>query len=165
MSSYSAGISGARKFDCYLFNPKTGVQLENDRGISMKNDRLHTERRQHKRYQVQRNAFVLLRDGYMNPGQITEISLGGMVFRHNCRNGTSPGAADIDIMVADFTDAFLIRNLPIKAVSERAISGENPIESTGLRKQVVRFGSLSSNQTSRLKYFMRFYTSGSVWSK
>ena len=138
------------------------IQLENERGISMKNDRLHTERRQHKRYQVQRNAFVLLRDGFMNPGQITEISLGGMAFRYNCRNGNSPGASEIDIMVADFTDAFLIRNLHIKAVSQREISEENPIGSTRLRKQVVRFGSLSSNQTSRLKYFMRFYTSGSV---
>ena len=142
------------------FGPVNGY--ENERGISMKNDRLQTERRQHQRYQVQRNAFVLLRDGFMNPGQITEISLGGMAFRHNCRNGNSAGASEIDIMAADFADAFLIRNLPIKAVSERAISEENPIESTRLRKQVVRFGSLSPNQTSRLKYFMRFYTSGSV---
>jgi hypothetical protein len=136
--------------------------LENERGISMKNDRLHTERRQHKRYQVQRNAFVLLRDGFMNPGQITEINLGGMVFGYNCRNGNSPGASEIDIMVADFTDAFLIRNLHIKAVSEREISEENPIGATRLRKQVVRFGSLSPNQKTRLKYFMRFYTSGSA---
>jgi hypothetical protein len=98
----------------------------------------------------------------MNPGQITEISLGGMVFGYNCRNGNSPGASEIDIMVADFTDAFLIRNLHIKAVPERAFPEENPIGSTRLRKQVVRFGSLSPNQTSRLKYFMQFYTSGSV---
>jgi len=136
--------------------------LENERGISMKNDRLHTERRQHKRYQVQKNVFVLSRNEFMNPGQITEISLGGMVFRYNCRNGNSPGVSEIDIMTADFTDAFLIRNLHIEAVSDCAISEENPIGSTRLRKQVVRFGSLSPNQTSRLKYFIRFYAYGSV---
>ena len=87
ISSISAGIFGARKFDCFLFILKNRVLLENERGISMKNDRLHTERRQHKRYQVQRNAFVLLRDGFMNPGQITEISLGGLAFRYNCVDG------------------------------------------------------------------------------
>jgi hypothetical protein len=128
----------------------------------MKNDRLHTERRKHQRYQVQRNAFVLLRNESMNPGQITEISLGGMVFRYNCRNGNSPGASEIDIMLADFTNAFLIRNLHVNALSDRAISEENPIGSTRSRKQVVRFGRLTPNQTSRLKYFIRFYTSGSV---
>ena len=127
----------------------------------MKNDRLHTERRKHQRYQVQRNAFVLLRNESMNPGQITEISLGGMVFRYNCRNGTSPGASEIDIMLAGFTDAFLIRNLHIKAVSDCGISEETPIGLTRLRRQVVSFGMLTPIQTSRLKFFIRFYTCGS----
>ena len=85
-----------------------------------------------------------------------------MAFRYNCKNGNSPGASEIDIMLADFTDAFLIRNLHIKAVSDRVASEENPIGLTRLRKQVVKFGSLTQTQTSRLKYLIRFYTSGSV---
>ena len=128
----------------------------------MKNDRLQTERRQHQRYRVQKSAFALLRNESTYSGQITEISLGGMAFRYNCRNGNSPGASEIDIMLADFTDAFLIRNLHIKAVPDRGISEKNPIGLTRLRKQVVKFGSLTPTQTSRLKYLIRFYTSGSV---
>jgi len=128
----------------------------------MKTDRLHTERRQHQRYQVQKNAFALLRNESTYSGQITEISLGGMAFRYNCRNGNSPGASEIDIMLTDFTDAFLIRNLHIKAVSDRGMSEENPIGLTRLRKQVVKFGNLTPTQTSRLKYLIRFYTSGNV---
>ena len=127
----------------------------------MKNDRVQTERREYKRYQVQKNAFALLRNEFNNPGQITEISLGGMVFKYICRNGKSPGASEIDILLSDFTDAFLIRNLHIKAVSDCGISEETPIGSTRLRKQVVSFGSLTPIQTSRLKFFIRFYTSGS----
>ena len=137
-------------------------QIEYEGGIIMKNNRPVTERRAYTRYPVQKNAFVILRNGSMNPGQITEISLGGMVFRNICKNGNSPGASEIDIMLADFTDAFVIRNLHVKAVSDRQISEENPISSTRLRKQVIRFGSLTPIQRSRLKYFIRFYTSSSV---
>ncbi len=127
----------------------------------MENDRLQTERREYKRYQVQKNAFALLRNEFNNPGQITEISLGGMVFQYICRNGKTPGASEIDILLSDFTDAFLIRNLHIKAVSDCGICEETPIGLTRLRKQVVSFGGLTPIQTSRLKFFIRFYTCGS----
>ena len=127
----------------------------------MENDGLQTERREYKRYQVQKNAFALLRNEFNNPGQITEISLGGMVFQYICRNGKTPEASEIDILLSDFTDAFLIRNLDIKAVSDCGISEETPIGSTRLRRQVVSFEMLTPIQTSRLKFFIRFYTSGS----
>ena len=138
------------------------VKFEYKRGIIMKNDQPNSERRAYKRYPVQKNAFVILRNGSVNPGQITEISLGGMVFRNICKNGNSPGASEIDIMLADFTDAFVIRNLHVKAVPNRRISEDNTIGSTRLRKQVICFGSLTAIQRSRLKYFIRFYTSSSV---
>ena len=64
----------------------------------MKNDRPHTERRQHQRYRVQKNAFALLRNESIHPGQITEISLGGMVLQYNYKNGNSPEASEIDII-------------------------------------------------------------------
>jgi hypothetical protein len=125
----------------------------------MKNDRSKTERRAYKRYPVQKNAFVILRNGSINAGQITEISLGGMVFRNICKNGSAPGACEIDIMLADFTDAFVIRNLHVQSVADRGISEKLPIGSTQLKKQAIRFGNLSPGQTSRLKYFIQFYTS------
>lgn len=148
----------------FALHPTAKVKFENERGIIMKNDRSQTERRAYRRYPVQKNAFVILRNGSMNSGQITEISLGGMVFRNICKNGNSPGASEIDIMLADFTDAFVIRNLHVNAVSDRGISEEPPVGSTRLRKQVISFGNLTPSQTSRLKYFIRFYTSSSVWS-
>ena len=103
---------------------------------------------------------------YNNPGQITEISLGGMVFQYICRNGktpgaSEPGASEIDILLSDFTDAFLIRNLHINPVSDCGIFAETPIGPKRLRKQVVSFGNLTPIQASRLKFFIRFYTCGS----
>ena len=138
------------------------VKFENERGINMKNDRFFAERRQHRRYQVKRNAYALLRNEFTDAGQITEISLGGMVFRYIYRNRGTPLALKIDILLLDLTDAAIIRNLHIRAVSDRGISQENPIESTQMKKQVVRFGSLTPIQTSRLKNFIRFYATGSV---
>ena len=125
----------------------------------MKIDRSKSERRAYKRYPVQKNAFVILRNGSLNAGQITEISLGGMVFRNICKNGSPPGASEIDIMLADFTDAFVIRNLHVKSVVDRGTSEKPSLGSTQLRKQAVRFGNLSPSQASRLKYFIQFYTS------
>ena len=128
----------------------------------MKSDRLNTERRQHQRYRVQNNAFALLRNESICPGQITEISLGGMAFQYTSKNGGSPAASEIDIISANFTEAVLLRHLDIKTVSDTDISEENAGGSAKLRKQVVRFGNLTRSQMSRLKYFIRGYSSGQV---
>ena len=128
----------------------------------MKDDRLHPERRQHQRYRVQKNAFAFLRNESICPGQITEISLGGMAFQYTSKNGGTPAASEIDIISADYTEAILLRHLDIKTVSDTAISEENAVESSKLRKQVVRFGNLSLGQMSRLEYFIRGYSSGCV---
>jgi hypothetical protein len=128
----------------------------------MKNDRMQTERRQHQRYRVQKNALALLRNKSIYPGHITEISLGGMVFQYHSRNGKTPEASEIDIISANYTEAVLIRHLGIKLVSDLAVSGKKAGEATRLRKQVVRFGKLSQSQRSRLKYFIRAYSSSCV---
>ena len=125
----------------------------------MKNDRLHTERRQYQRYRVQKNAFAFLRNKSIYPGHITEISLGGMALQYHSRNGKAPEASEADILSANYTEAVLIRHLDIKTVSDLAICEKKAGESTQLRKQVVRFGNLSRSQISRLKYFIRAYSS------
>lgn len=128
----------------------------------MKNDRMHTERRQHERYRVQKNALALLRNKSIYPGHITEISLGGMVFQYHSRNGKTPEASEIDILSANYTEAVLIRQLGIKTISDLAVSEKKIGESTQLRKQTVRFGKLSRSQRSQLKYFIRAYSSSRV---
>ena len=128
----------------------------------MKDDRLHPERRQHQRYRVQKNVFAFLRNESIYPGQITEISLGGMVFQYNSKNGSSPEASKIDIVSADYTEAVLIRHLDIQKVSDLAVSKENSNGSGPLRKQIVRFGNLTRSQRSRLQHFIRGYSSGCV---
>ncbi len=123
---------------------------------------MHTERRQHQRYRVQKNAFAFLRKESVDPGQITEISLGGMVFQYKSGNGTTPEASEIDIISANYTEAILLRHLDIKMVSDTVISEENTAGSSKLRKQVVRFGNLTRSQMSRLKFFIRSYNSGCI---
>ena len=125
----------------------------------MKNDRHPTERRQHQRYRVRKNAFALLRNESIHPGKITEISLGGMAFQYNCKNSHSPEAAEIDIVSADYTEAVLIRHLDIKKVSDLAVTKENANGSGQLRKQIVRFGNLTRSQRSRLNHFIQDYSS------
>ena len=128
----------------------------------MKNDRTRTERRQHRRYRVQKNALALLRNKSIQPGHITEISLGGMAFLYNSSNGQAPEASEIDIISANYTEAVLIRHLGIKTVSDLAVSEKNAEGSTQLRKQAVRFGNLSRSQRSKLKNFIQAYSSSCV---
>jgi len=82
-----------------------------------------------------------------------------MVFQYHSRNGKTPEASEIDIISANYTEAVLIRQLGIKTISDLAVSGKKAGESTQLRKQAVRFGKLSRNQRSQLKYFIRAYSS------
>ena len=128
----------------------------------MKNDRIYTERRQHQRYRVQKNALALLRNESIYPGHITEISLGGMVFQYNSRNGKTPEASEIDIISANYTEAVLIKHLGIKTVSDLAVSEKKAGEPTQLRKQAVSFGKLSRSQRSKLKYFIQAYSRSCV---
>jgi c-di-GMP-binding flagellar brake protein YcgR len=128
----------------------------------MKNDRMQTERRQHQRYRVQKNALALLRNKSIYPGHITEISLGGMVFQYHSRNGKTSEASEIDIISANYTEAALIRHLGIKTISDLAVSEKKAGEATQLRKQAVRFGKLSRSQRSQLKNFIRTYSSSRV---
>ncbi len=85
-----------------------------------------------------------------------------MAFQYTSKNGGSPAASEIDIISADYTEAILLRHLDIQKVSDTAISEENAVGSSKLRKQVVRFGNLSRGQMSRLEYFIRGYSSGCV---
>jgi len=85
-----------------------------------------------------------------------------MAFQYTSKNGGTPAASEIDIISADYTEAILLRHLDIKTVSDTAISEENAVESSKLRKQVVRFGNLAIGQMSRLEYFIRGYSSGCV---
>ena len=128
----------------------------------MKTDRTHTDRRQHQRYRVQKNALALLRNTSIHPGHITEISLAGMAFQYHSNNGKTPEASEIDIISANYTEAVLIRHIGIKTVSDLAISKKIVEGSTHLRKHVVRFGTLSRSQKSKLKHFIEAYSSGRV---
>ena len=135
------------------------VFLITERRINMKTDRVYTERRQHPRYRVQKNALALLRNESIHPGKITEISLGGMVFQYNSKNGHAPEASEIDIISADYTQALLIRHLDIEKVADLAVSKENVNGSGQMRKQIVRFGNLTRSQRSRFKHFIQGYSS------
>jgi hypothetical protein len=85
-----------------------------------------------------------------------------MALQYHSRNGKTPEASEADIISANSTEAVLIRHLRLSTVSDFAISEKNAEGSTQLRKQVVRFGKLSRSQKSRLKYFIRAYSSGCV---
>jgi hypothetical protein len=133
--------------------------MKNERDMNMEKNCLLTERRQHQRHRVQKNAFAIVGNESMHPGQITEISLSGMVFQYNSTNGSFPEATKVDILSANYTEALLIRNLNIKTISDLVISEEDANGSAQLRKQAISFGDLTRRQKSRLKYFIQFYSS------
>ncbi len=125
------------------------------------------ERRQHKRFLVNDNAFAVLRPrsdilGQVIDivGQIVDISWGGLMFRYIASENRSHEPFELDIVLAG--DDFRLLKIPFKAVSDMNMENELSFSSTTMRRQGVQFGALTHNQNDQLEYFIRNHTTGAV---
>ena len=139
------------------------------------------ERRIRKRYQVQTGTFAVLRSTSIELSKIKDMSMGeiafavikskpikmgqvinisrdGLAFHYIDRQGGSNGLFKMDILFAP--DAFYLDRLLFKPVFDFEIETEIPFNSFTVRKCGVQFGELSSQQRSRLEYFISKHTIG-----
>jgi hypothetical protein len=137
------------------------------------------ERRNHQRYEVQPGTFAVLRSTSIElskikdmsmgeiafavikskpikMGQIINISKDGLAFHYIDRQGASNSLFKMDILFAQ--DAFYLDRLLFKPIFDVEIDTDIPLNSFAIRKCGVQFGELSSQQHSRLEYFIRNHT-------
>ena len=118
------------------------------------------ERRKHGRFQVKNGAFAVLGAVFwphstQKLGQIKDISMGGLAFSYMAREELSDESVRLGIFLAE--NRFHLREIPFETIWDVETEKE-PFSSITMRRCGVRFGKLTPNQISELKYFIRNHT-------
>jgi len=144
-----------------------------DRDDSNKEKRV--EHRYHKRFQLNEDAFALIRSIFAGPlniqgksmgciacavfnarparlGKIENISMGGLMFHHVGSKAQLSKALVLDILLADC--GFYLANMPYKTITDVVIPEDVPDESIEMRQVRLQFQNLNANQQTRLKDFI-----------
>ena len=113
------------------------------------------EQRQHKRFRVPKTTFVALWPEFLRVGQVADISMGGLAFRHLRGEEPPNGSLELDLFLAG-------RSFYLYRVPSEMIWNLDPVEassynSQNLRQCGLRFGELTPSQTAQLEYFVRNY--------
>ncbi len=114
------------------------------------------ERRKHSRLQTQERVYAALNNGSIQIGQIQNISKGGLAFRYVANREQVEGSYKVDIFATD--NAFYLKNIPFKSISDVYIDFEIPFSTTSLRQCGGQFVELTRIQVSQLDYFIESYT-------
>jgi len=131
-------------------------------------DKQNVERRSHQRFQVPAGCFVSLGPDYTILGQIIDMSLGGVAFRHmgNTLCLRPKDESYLDILLTE--GAFSLSKVPVEAISDYEISDvvsnrlvdPIPLSYKGMRRCGLQFGELTRNQKNQLEYFIENYAIG-----
>ena len=114
------------------------------------------ERRKHKRFQVPSGALVGLGPYFEKVGPIVDISMGGLGFRYVGTKESNGTYLDIFLTNSDF----FLRNVPFETVRHLKIVGAASPGSETMREKAVKFGKLTRDQKSQLKYFIENFAVG-----
>lgn len=136
-------------------------------------------RRKHKRYRAKSGTFALLRStsielnkirdmsmgqiGFaviksrpIKMGQIINISKNGLAFDYIERQSKTIEVFKLDILFAE--DAYFLGKVLFRPIFDYAIDAEIPFNSFIIRRCGVQFGELTSQQESKLEYFVNRHT-------
>jgi len=133
------------------------------------------EYRYHKRSQLNKDAFALIRSISAGPlkiigksmgciacavfnarpaklGKIDNISMGGLMFHHVDCKAQLNQALVLDILLADC--GFYLANMPFKTITDVVIPEDVPGDSIEMRQVRLQFQKLNAIQQARLKNFI-----------
>jgi len=152
-----------------------GEAADNDSGKTI-------EQRAHLRFQIKENAFAFIRDRSFQPvrikeasmgeiaagvfrcqpvclGPVTDVSLGGLAFRHIGKPELGPiNIYALDILIADC--GFYLANLSFRVVSDVKVNDDVLSDPLETRQICVKFENLSSEQFSKLENLIQNFSSG-----
>jgi c-di-GMP-binding flagellar brake protein YcgR len=114
------------------------------------------ERREHKRFRAQNGVYVTLRDIYYKIGQLIDISKGGCAFLYIANGEKINGRFNIDLFSG--TDAFYLRDMSLKSISDFSQDNEPPVIHGKRRRCGGQFDKLTQTQKIQLDYFIESHT-------
>ncbi len=131
----------------------------------MKAGQKRTERRKYKRYKAKEGAFAAINPNncHHRIGQITDISMGGLAFNYIQDNDYDTGEKQkyIDeqksenslLLLSSF--GYYVEDIPFKTVEDIEVNEHISFSSIKLRKQRIKFNSLTSKQTFDLNSYLK----------
>ena len=134
------------------------------------------EYRYHKRFQLKKDAFALIRSISAGPlkihgksmgciacavfnakpvklGKIDSISMGGLMFHHADSKEQLSQAVVLDILLADC--GFYLANMPFKTITDVVIPEDIPGDAIEIRQVRLQFQKLNAIQQASLQDFIR----------
>lgn len=141
------------------------------------------EKRAHKRFQVNKDAFALIRSTATDQlcvtdrsmaetafavyrskpvrfGRIDNISIGGLSFRYITGEKRSDQSLVLDILVAE--SGFYLENMRFKNIADFEIADDLAVNSFRMRLNRVQFEGLEPPAIMKLKQFVGNYSESSV---
>jgi len=116
------------------------------------------ERREHQRFRLKKNIFVVVTD---KVGPLLDISSHGLSFSVDADEQFASGETlSLDIFGED--SAFSIKNIPFQVASEVVVTPKSPFSLVIRRRYGVQFGELNDLQKSQLEYFIQHTRAGNA---
>ena len=113
------------------------------------------EQRQHRRFRVPKTTFVALWPEFFRVGQVADISMGGLAFRHMTGEEPPNGSLELDLFLAG--RSFYLYKLPLEMIWNFEPVEASPSNAPDLRQCGLQFGALTPSQAAQLDYFIRNY--------
>ena len=137
------------------------------------------DRRAHRRFQVEKEAFALIRPVSIQQiqvadrsmaeiacavyrskptqfGRINNISLDGLSFDYIAGAGRTSQSLVLDILLADC--GFYLANLRFKTICDFQVASDSSIDPIKMRRHHIRFERQAPEQIRKMQYFIQHYS-------
>jgi len=130
----------------------------------MKAGQKRTERRKYKRYKAKEGAFAAINPNNCHRiGQIANISMGGLAFNYveesyydteeKQKYLNEKESENLLLLLSSF--GYYVKDIPFKTVEDIEVNEHISFSSIKLRKQRIKFNSLTSKQTFDLNSYLK----------
>jgi len=154
---------------------QTGIDDSLRLDLGGSNEKKKIDSRQDIRFQLNKNAFALIRSIHTGPlkiygksmgsiacavfnakpaklGKIDNISMGGLMFHHVDSKTQLSKALVLDILLADC--GFYLANMPFKTITDGVVPDDIPDNLLEMRQIRLQFQKLNVDQLDKLKKFI-----------
>jgi hypothetical protein len=120
-----------------------------------------SDKRDFPRYRVKDVIFTRLRsDNTEGLGEVMDIGRGGISVQYFVKSDVIEDYSVMDMFLSG--DNFMISMIPIKKVSDTELPNKTPFSIIQMRRFGLKFEALTTDQSSKLGYYIKYHTRGNA---